>query len=64
MAKALAAANKPHRYVELPGEDHWLSSGAMRTRALEEIEAFLAEHLGPAGKRTGEAQSSASARDR
>jgi dipeptidyl aminopeptidase/acylaminoacyl peptidase len=64
MAKALAEAGKPHRYVELPGEDHWLSSGAMRTRALEEIESFLAQHLGPAGARAGEAQSSASARDR
>jgi dipeptidyl aminopeptidase/acylaminoacyl peptidase len=64
MAKALATAGKPHRYVELPGEDHWLSSGAMRTRALEEIESFLAQHLLAADARAGEAQSSASARDR
>lgn len=47
MAKALAAAGKAHRLVMLPGEDHWLSTGAMRTRVLEEIERFLAEHLAP-----------------
>jgi len=64
MAKSLAAAGKPHRYVELPGEDHWLSSVAMRTRALEEIESFLAQHLDAPRATTGEAQSSASARDR
>lgn len=64
MAKSLAAAGKTHRYVELPGEDHWLSSGPMRTRTLEEIASFLAQHLGPAGERAGEPQSSASARDR
>ena len=45
MARALAAAGKPYEYVKLPGEDHWLSDGATRTRVLEEIEAFLAEHL-------------------
>jgi hypothetical protein len=36
----------------------------MRTRALEEIESFLAQHLLAADARAGEAQSSASARDR
>jgi hypothetical protein len=36
----------------------------MRTRALEEIEAFLAQHLDAPRETTGEAQSSASARDR
>jgi dipeptidyl aminopeptidase/acylaminoacyl peptidase len=45
MAKALKEAGKPHRYVSLPGEDHWLSQAATRTRVLEEIEGFLAEHL-------------------
>ncbi len=64
MAKALATAGKPYRFVELPGEDHWLSSGTMRTRALEELESFLAQHLAPADERAGDAQSSASARDR
>jgi dipeptidyl aminopeptidase/acylaminoacyl peptidase len=46
MAKALKEAGKPHRYVSLPGEDHWLSQASTRTRVLQEIESFLAEHLG------------------
>jgi len=45
MAKALAQAGKPHRYVSLLGEDHWLSQAATRTRVLEEIEALLGEYL-------------------
>ena len=45
--------------VMLPGEDHWLSTGAMRTRVLEEIERFLAEHLAP-GERAPENQAAAS----
>ena len=45
MAKALKEAGKPHRYVSLPGEDHWLSQASTRTRVLQEIESFLAEHL-------------------
>ncbi len=49
MAAALAAAGKPHRLTLLPGEDHWLSNGATRTRVLEEIERFLGEHLGGGG---------------
>jgi dipeptidyl aminopeptidase/acylaminoacyl peptidase len=44
MARALEEAGKPHRYVKLAGEDHWLSSGTTRTQVLELIEAFLAEH--------------------
>lgn len=59
MAKALAAAGKSHRLVMLPGEDHWLSTGEMRTRVLEEIEHFLAEHLG-AGSRPKADQAAAS----
>jgi dipeptidyl aminopeptidase/acylaminoacyl peptidase len=59
MAKALAAAGKAHRLVMLPGEDHWLSTGAMRTRVLEEIEEFLAEHLAP-GEGAREDQAAAS----
>lgn len=46
MAKALQAAGKPHTYVELPGEDHWLSRTATRVRVLQETERFLAAHLG------------------
>jgi dipeptidyl aminopeptidase/acylaminoacyl peptidase len=59
MAKALAAAGKAHRLVMLPGEDHWLSSGTMRTRVLEEVERFLAQHLVP-GERPREDQAAAS----
>jgi dipeptidyl aminopeptidase/acylaminoacyl peptidase len=59
MAKALAAAGKAHRLVMLPGEDHWLSTGAMRTRVLEEIDRFLAEHLA-AGEPAREDQAAAS----
>jgi len=59
MAKALAAAGKAHRLVMLPGEDHWLSTGAMRTRVLEEIERFLAQHLAP-GEPAREDQAAAS----
>lgn len=38
---------KPHRFVELPGEDHWLSRSESRVRVLTEMETFLAEHLPP-----------------
>jgi dipeptidyl aminopeptidase/acylaminoacyl peptidase len=61
MARALDAAGKPHRYVVLPGEDHWLSQGATRTRVLEEIEAFLDQHLRPAAAAPAAAQSAVSA---
>lgn len=47
MAKALQARNKPVKYVELQGEDHWLSHSATRIQFLKEIETFLAEHLKP-----------------
>ena len=47
MVRALKAAGKPHSYIELEGEDHWLSSAETRIRMLKETEAFLREHLGP-----------------
>jgi dipeptidyl aminopeptidase/acylaminoacyl peptidase len=47
MAKALKTANKPHTFIELPGEDHWLSRSTSRIRVLTEMEKFLAEHLQP-----------------
>jgi acetyl esterase/lipase len=47
MANALRAANKPFKLVELAGEDHWLSRGSTRLQMLREIDAFLAENLGP-----------------
>jgi dipeptidyl aminopeptidase/acylaminoacyl peptidase len=50
MADALRAAGKPVEFIEFKGEDHWLSDGATRVRLLQELERFLAQHLGgPAG---------------
>jgi dipeptidyl aminopeptidase/acylaminoacyl peptidase len=33
--------------IELPGEDHWLSSGESRLTLLQSMDAFLAAHLQP-----------------
>jgi dipeptidyl aminopeptidase/acylaminoacyl peptidase len=46
----LKRAGKNVRYVELLGDDHWLSSAATRTQMLTEIEKFLAEHLAADGE--------------
>ena len=45
MASALARAGRPTSVVALPGEDHWLSKAATRTRVLKELERFLAANL-------------------
>lgn len=45
MRDRLQRAGKAVRYVELEGDDHWLSLAATRTQMLREIETFLAEHL-------------------
>lgn len=45
MARALKDAGKPHEFLELPGEDHWLSRSATRIRVLEETGRFLETHL-------------------
>lgn len=50
MANALKAAGKPHKLVELSGEDHWLSRTETRLQMLNELEAFLRTHLGPGVK--------------
>lgn len=44
MADALREAGKPHEFVELDGEDHWLSRGETRTRMLTETLRFLETH--------------------
>ena len=44
MASALKDAGKPHRLVELPDEDHWLSRPATRLQMLEETVAFVEQH--------------------
>jgi dipeptidyl aminopeptidase/acylaminoacyl peptidase len=42
----LLRAGKDVRYVELKGDDHWLSSAPTRTLMQREIESFLDKHLG------------------
>lgn len=44
MQRALEEAGGKSAFVELTGEDHWLSDPVHRTRMLEEIERFLAVH--------------------
>lgn len=45
MDNALSAAGVPHQLITLDSGDHWLSSGATRTRLLSEIEKFLAANI-------------------
>jgi dipeptidyl aminopeptidase/acylaminoacyl peptidase len=45
MNAKLLRAKKNVRYVELKGDDHWLSSASTRTQVLEEIDAFLTQSL-------------------
>jgi acetyl esterase/lipase len=45
MNARLVRAKKDVRYVELKGDDHWLSSASTRTHMLQEIETFLAASL-------------------
>lgn len=44
MQRALEAAGKPVRYVELPGEDHWLSGEDTRLAMLKAAIAFVEQH--------------------
>jgi dipeptidyl aminopeptidase/acylaminoacyl peptidase len=45
MERALQGAGKPVQFVELEGEDHWLSGAPTRLGTLQALDAFLAEHL-------------------
>jgi dipeptidyl aminopeptidase/acylaminoacyl peptidase len=45
MVARLKDAGKPVRYVEMEGDDHWLSAATTRTQMLKEIETFLSQHL-------------------
>lgn len=45
MAERLKEAGKAHELVILPGENHYLTKTAMRTRTLEALEQFLAKNL-------------------
>lgn len=49
MNDRLRAAGKNVRYVEMRGDDHWLSNAETRTQMLRELEAFLAAHLRNSG---------------
>lgn len=46
MLSRLQAAGKDVRFVELRGDDHWLSDAPTRIQMLRELEGFLAQHLG------------------
>jgi dipeptidyl aminopeptidase/acylaminoacyl peptidase len=46
MLSALRGAGKDVRFVELRGDDHWLSDAATRIQMLQEMEGFLRQHLG------------------
>ncbi len=46
MDRAMRAAGKPVTLIELSGEDHWMSRAPTRTRLLQELDKFLAQHLG------------------
>lgn len=48
LAKALARAGKPHEFVTLQGEDHWLSRGSTRLQMLQATVAFVEKHNPPA----------------
>ena len=45
MNSRLVRAKRNVRYVELGGDDHWLSSASTRTQMLKEVETFLAQSL-------------------
>lgn len=47
MERALRAAGKTVQLIELDGEDHWLSDAPTRLAALDALDTFLAQHLGP-----------------
>jgi dipeptidyl aminopeptidase/acylaminoacyl peptidase len=47
MADALRAAGKPVELVELPGEDHWLSTGVTRLQMLQATVTFLEKNNPP-----------------
>ncbi len=45
MNAKLLRAKRNVRYVEISGDDHWLSGASTRTQVLKEIETFLAQSL-------------------
>jgi len=49
MNSKLKREKKNVRYIELKGDDHWLSGASTRTQMLRELETFLGEHIGRGG---------------
>ncbi len=47
MADALKDAGKPYEFVELDGEDHWLSLASTRLAMLQATVAFVEKHNPP-----------------
>ena len=47
MADALKDAGKPYEFLELKGEDHWLSMGETRMAMLEAAVGFVERHNPP-----------------
>lgn len=47
MASALSRASKPHEFIRLEGEDHWLSKGETRLAMLKASVAFVEKHNPP-----------------
>jgi dipeptidyl aminopeptidase/acylaminoacyl peptidase len=50
MERALRAAGKDVRFVELRGDDHWLSDPATRIQMLQELDTFLGQNLRSGGQ--------------
>ena len=46
MFNALKGSGRPHEFVELKGEDHWLSNGETRTEMLRRSIDFIDKHIG------------------
>lgn len=49
METAMKRANARHEVVKLKSEDHWLSRSKSRIEMLQQLDRFLAEHIGPVG---------------
>ncbi len=45
MSNALRRADKDVEFVEIPGEDHWLSNGETRVEVLRIVAEFVEQHL-------------------
>jgi dipeptidyl aminopeptidase/acylaminoacyl peptidase len=51
--RRLQSAGKEVQFIELTGDDHWLSDQATRVQMLRELERFLAQHLRPVAVEVG-----------